>query len=53
MILKSLHLKNFRQFIDETIEFSLDKEHNITLVRGDNSAGKTTLANAITWCLFG
>lgn len=52
MILKSLYLNNFRQFVDEKIEFSLDKEHNITLVRGDNSAGKTTLANAITWCLF-
>ena len=52
MILKSVYLNNFRQFVDEKIEFSLDKDHNITLVRGENSSGKTTLANAITWCLF-
>ena len=31
----------------------MDKEKNVTLVRGHNSGGKTTLANAITWCLFG
>lgn len=53
MILKSIKLKNFRQYIDEEIKFSTDKEKNVTLVRGDNSAGKTTLANALTWCFFG
>ena len=53
MKIKSIHLKNFRQFIDETIEFSTDNDRNITLVKGHNSGGKTTLANAISWCLFG
>ncbi len=53
MILKSIKLKNFRQYIDEQIEFSIDKDKNVTLVRGENNAGKTTLANALTWCFFG
>lgn len=53
MKIKSIQLKNFRQFIDEKIEFSMDRVKNITLIRGDNTGGKTTLANAITWCLFG
>ena len=53
MKIKSVHLENFRQFIDETIEFSIDNDRNITLVKGHNSGGKTTLANAISWCLFG
>lgn len=53
MKIKSIQLKNFRQFIDEKIEFSIDKDKNITLIRGENTGGKTTLANAITWCLFG
>ena len=53
MKFKSIELKNFRQFIDERIDFSMDKDKNITLVRGHNSGGKTTLANAITWCLYG
>ncbi len=53
MKFKSITLKNFRQFIDEKFDFSMDTEKNVTLVRGHNSGGKTTLANAITWCLFG
>jgi DNA sulfur modification protein DndD len=53
MIIKSIKLKNFRQFIDEEIHFSCDPEKNITLVIADNAVGKTTIANAFTWCLFG
>lgn len=47
-------LNNFRQFKDkETIEFSLDKNANITLVLGDNTSGKTTILQSFLWCFFG
>lgn len=46
-------MRNFRQYIDSTIEFSFDEDKNVTLVMGDNGAGKTTLAQAFLWCLYG
>ena len=52
MLLKSLHMKNFRQFIDETIAFSDDLDRNVTIIMGDNGSGKTTIAQAFSWCLY-
>ena len=49
----SLKIKNFRQFYGEqAIEFSTDKEKNITLIHAENGVGKTALLNAIKWCFF-
>ena len=54
MLLKSIKLRNFRQFIHENvIDFSLDEEKNVSIVLGENGSGKTSLAQAFTWCLFG
>ena len=53
MLLKSIKFKNFRQFIDEEISFSTDKDKNVTFIMANNYTGKTTIANAFTWCLFG
>ena len=53
MLFKSISLKNHQQFIDEKIEFSTDSEKNITLICGGNASGKTTIVNAMKWCLFG
>ena len=54
MFLESIKLVNFRQFYGETrIEFSRDIGRNITLVHGENGVGKTTILNALLWCLFG
>ena len=53
MLLKKLTLTNFRPFKGEhVIEFSTDKEKNITLVMAENGAGKTTLAQAFQWALY-
>lgn len=53
MLLKKLTLTNFRPFKGEhVIEFSTDKEKNITLVMAENGAGKTTLAQAFQWVLY-
>ena len=53
MIIKNIILNNFRQFKDNCkIDFSTDKNQNVTIVMGDNGSGKTTLEQAFTWCLF-
>jgi len=53
MLLKSLKLSNFRQFKNEEINFSVDKEKNVTIIIGENGTGKTTFAQAFFWCLYG
>ncbi|WP_038039918.1 MULTISPECIES: AAA family ATPase [unclassified Thioalkalivibrio] len=54
MLLKSLSLYNFRQFYGEnSIHFARDSVRNVTLIHAENGVGKTTLLNAIQWCLFG
>lgn len=35
------------------IVFSTDKNKNVTVVLGDNTVGKTTIAQAFRWCLYG
>lgn len=44
-----LELTNFKCFRRKGIAFSSD----VTTIRGRNGVGKTTIADAILWCLFG
>ena len=54
MLLKSITLKDFRNFIGtQTVTFSDDSEKNVTVIMGENGAGKTTFAQSFTWCLYG
>ncbi len=54
MLIKKLELKNFRQYIGkQTIEFSTDREKNVTVLIGVNTSGKTTLVRAFEWVLYG
>ena len=55
MLLKSIKLKDFRQFMGEQppLVFSSDPQKNVTVIMGENGSGKTTLAQAFTWCLYG
>lgn len=53
MLIKSLYIKNFRQFKGETtVEFAHDKKKNVTIILGDNTYGKTTLLQTFNWCLY-
>lgn len=46
-------MTNFRQYIGtQKIEFSQDKEQNVTVLIGKNTSGKTTLIRAFEWCLY-
>lgn len=48
MILKKLSIQNFKGCKDRTIDFS-----NRTAIKGINGSGKTTIADAVMWVLFG
>src|SRR3989338_6459099 len=46
-------LKNYRPYLEEKITFSSDEnKKNFTIIQGANGAGKSSLLNAITWCLY-
>lgn len=53
MKIKKLKLRNFRQFMEIDIDFSTDKNKNVTVIIAENSTGKTTLMQSIKWCLYG
>lgn len=49
--IKSVSLKNFRNYKDA--EVILKDNTGVFFIFGDNGGGKTTLLNAINWCLYG
>lgn len=54
MRLKRLLLRNFRQFYgDCALVFQVNDEARITVIHGENGAGKTSLLNAFKWVLYG
>ena len=53
MKFQKLRLKNFRQFYGEQeLEFSTDKERNVTVIHGRNGSGKSTILNAFLWVFY-
>ena len=53
MIIKSLKIKDFRQFYgDNKIEFGTDKK-NVTLILGANGNGKTGIFRAVMFAFYG
>lgn len=54
MILRYITLKNFCPYYGEqTIHFATDEYRNVTVIRGVNGTGKTSLLIALNWCLYG
>ncbi|MGL5436958.1 MAG: AAA family ATPase [Lachnospiraceae bacterium] len=54
MLIRKIILNNFRQFEGkQELEFSCDKDKNVTVLLGDNTFGKTTILQAFNWCLYG
>jgi DNA repair exonuclease SbcCD ATPase subunit len=49
---KSINIKNFRSFGDVETTFKLNDLGPI-LITGKNGSGKTSIIEAIIWCLFG
>lgn len=46
-------IKNFRQFLGETVIDFASGEKNVTVISGTNGAGKTSIFRAIVFCLYG
>lgn len=54
MFLQRVLLRNFRGFYgDQAIDFAPLGANSVTVIHGENGAGKTNLLNAIFWCLTG
>jgi len=53
MKIKEVRLKNFKSYKDEKIILSTSSEKNVTLIFGAMGAGKSSLFQAINWCLYG
>ena len=52
--ISTITIKNFRSFYGERepIELSVEAEHPVTIFHGTSGRGKTTLLNAIHWCIY-
>ena len=54
MIIKSITLKDFfRVYGEIKILCSTDSEKNVTVIKGDNGTGKTTMLSAFHWAFYG
>ena len=52
MRIEKIIIKNFRQYKNLELAFPNDKPNDLHLIVGKNGMGKTTLLNAINWCLY-
>ena len=52
MKIKDIHIKNYRQYQDVELSFDSMNEYDLNYILAENGIGKTTLLNAITWCLY-
>lgn len=54
MYIRSIYLENYRCYKKQNIEFFPSGSKGIlSIVEGSDGTGKTTIFNAIGWCLFG
>ncbi|MEG3439359.1 AAA family ATPase [Pannus brasiliensis CCIBt3594] len=51
--LKQIRLTNWKCYKSENISLDLDSDRNISIIFGQNGYGKTSLMEAILWCLYG
>ncbi len=53
MKIEQLEIVNFRAFHGKyTLDFATDSDKNVTLLVGNNRAGKSKILEAIHWCLY-
>ena len=51
--IKKIYLQNWKCYDNQIIEFNLNTEHNIWIISGLNGYGKTSILEAVLWCLYG
>lgn len=52
MQISKISLKNFRQFYGEQEIVLSTGKANVTLIHAENGFGKTSILNAVLWCMF-
>ncbi|MFK4259204.1 AAA family ATPase [Agrobacterium tumefaciens] len=53
MKLLRARFENFRLLRDLTIDFSVDADKKLTVIRAENETGKTTILTALQWAFYG
>ncbi len=54
MIINSIEMSYFfRIYKSPKIDFSIDENKNVTVIKGDNGTGKTTMLSAFSWAFYG
>ena len=53
IVIEEIRFENYRQYGTGTIKFPGGEKNNLSILIAQNGTGKTTLLNAITWCLYG
>ena len=51
--IKKIHLQNWKCYENQVIEFDLNTDKNIWIIWGLNGYGKTSILEAVLWCLYG
>ena len=51
--LRQIRLRNWKCFRDQTVTFQPADSRHIWILFGSNGAGKTSLLDAVRWCLYG
>ncbi len=52
ILIDRIEFENYRQYGTGHINFGVDGKHKLDVLIAQNGTGKTTLLNAITWCLY-
>ncbi len=53
MRLVQVQIQNFKLIEDVTLDFSIDNDHPLTVIRAENGSGKTSLLYALIWAFYG
>lgn len=53
LLFRRAHFTNFRILRDLELEFSTDEAKPLTVIRGENESGKTSILWAMQWAFFG
>lgn len=53
MRLRSVQIQNFKLLREVEVDFSLDPQRPLTVIRAENASGKTSTLDALKWALYG
>ena len=51
--LQRIYLQNWKCYQNQTVDFDLNTDKNVWIIFGQNGYGKSSIQEAILWCLYG